>query len=57
MNLKKSKWLLFGGYNPNKDRISDFVIQVGSVLDYYMPRYENFLLLGDFYSEMSEFAV
>ena len=57
MNLKKSKWLLFGGYNPNKDRISDFVIQEGSVLDYYMPRYENVLLLGDFNSEMSEFAM
>ena len=57
MNLNTSKWLLFGGYNPTKDRISDFVIQVGSVLDYYMPRYENFLLLRDFNSEMSEFAL
>ena len=25
LNLRKSKWLLFGGYNPHKDSISDFV--------------------------------
>ena len=25
INLKKSKWLLFGGYNPHKDNISNFL--------------------------------
>ena len=54
INLKKSKWLLFGGYNPHKENIRNFVNQLGPVLDHYMPKYENFLLLGDFNSEVDE---
>ena len=54
INHKKYKWLLFGGYNPNKDNIINFVNYVTPVLDYYMTKYDNFLLLGDFNSEMSE---
>ena len=54
INLKKSKWLVFGGYNPHKDNISNFMNQLGPCLDHYMPKYDNFLLLGDFNSEMSE---
>ena len=47
INLKRSKWLLFGGYNPSKDNILNFVNQLGPILDLYMSKYENFLLLGD----------
>ena len=54
INLKKSKWLVFGGYNPQKDNISNFMNQLGPCLDHYMSKYENLLLLGDFNSEMSE---
>ena len=54
INLKKSKWLVFGGYNPNKNNIINFTSQLGPLLDYYMVKYDNFLLLGDFNSEMSE---
>ena len=54
INLKNRKWLVFGGYNPDKHIINNFVAQVGNVLDFYMAKYENFLLLGDFNSEMSE---
>ena len=54
INLRKSKWLLFGGYNPQKENIGNFVNQMGIILDHYMPKYDNFLLLGDFNSEMSE---
>ena len=54
INLKRSKWLLFGGYNPSEDNILNFINQLGSILDLYMSRYENLLLLGDFNSEMSE---
>ena len=57
INLKKSKWLLFGGYNPHKENISIFLNQLGPVLDHYMPKYDNFLLLGDFNSEMRELAM
>ena len=54
MNLKKSKWLLFGGYNPNKNNIVNFLKGVGPILDHYLPKYDNLLILGDFNSEMSD---
>ena len=54
INLKNRKWLVFGGYNPNKNNIINFVNHMGPILDFYMPKYDNFLLLGDFNSEMSE---
>ena len=57
ITIKKSKWLLFGGYNPQKENIGNFVNQMGIILDHYMPKYEHFLLLGDFNSEMSENAM
>ena len=57
INLKKSKWLVFGGYNPHKDYITNFLDQLGPCLDHYMSKYDNFILLGDFNSEMSELAM
>ena len=54
LNLKKSKWLLFGGYNPNKDYIVHFTQGLGAILDHYMSKYDNFILLGDFNSEMGD---
>ena len=57
INLKKSKWLVFGGYNPHKDYISNYMNQLGPCLDHYMPKYDNLLLLGDFNSEMSELVM
>ena len=53
INLKNRKWLVFGGYNHNKQNINNFVAQIGPIIDYYMSKYENLLLLGDFNSEMS----
>ena len=44
-------------FNPNKDNILNFVNQLGNILDFYMARYENVLLLGDFNSEMSETTI
>ena len=54
LNLRKTKWLLFGGYNPTKGNILNLL---GPVLDHYMIKYDNFLILGDFNSEMSENAM
>ena len=54
INLKKSKWLIFGGYNPNKKYIKNFTEKMSRILDSYLPKYENLLLLGDFNSEMIE---
>ena len=54
VNIRKRKWLLFGGYNPSKDMISNFLNKLGPILDEYMPFYDNFLLLGDFNAEALE---
>ena len=54
LNLRKSKWLLFGGYNPHKDSISNFVNTLEPILDTYLPSYDNFLIFGDFNSEKTE---
>ena len=46
--VKKTKWLLMGGYNPNKDSISCFFGHVSKAIDANMSIYENFILIGDF---------
>ena len=57
MYLRKYKWLLFDGYNPSEGNIESFLKGIGAVLDHHMTKYENFLLLGDFNSELSENAM
>ena len=54
ITLRKRKWILFGGYNPMKARISYFLDHVGKSLDKYLGDYDNLLLLGDFNSEVVE---
>ena len=54
INLRKTKWVLFGGYNPKKERISYFLNHVGQSLDKYIGNYDNILLLGDYNSEVIE---
>ena len=54
INLRKTKWLLFGGYNPIKSNINKFLKILSAALDQLMIKYDNFLLLGDFNSEIQE---
>ena len=54
LNLRKVKWLLFGGYNHKKTNIKNFLNEVGPLLDYYMSKYDHFILLGDYNSEVGE---
>ena len=54
ISTRKQKWLLFGGYCNNKANIVTFLDTLGPILDRHMSRYENFLLLGDFNSEITE---
>ena len=54
LNLRKKKWILFGGYNPNKVYIQDFLNQIGKALDKFIGTYDNLLLVGDFNSETEE---
>ena len=54
LNLRKRKWLVFGGYNPHKKSIKDFTKTTGAIIDQYISTYDNFLLLGDFNSDMND---
>ena len=57
LNLRKNKILLFGGYNPKKEYISHFLSSIGDNLDVYLGDYDNYLLIGDFNSEITERAM
>ena len=53
LNLRKKR-LLFGGYNHNKNNTVEFLNEIGPILVLYMSKYDNFIILGDFNSEMCE---
>ena len=57
INIRKFKWLLFGGYNPSKSNILNFFTELEPILDRHMTKYVNFIMLGDFNSEISENAM
>ena len=57
INLRKTKWLLFGGYNNCKSNICEFLNSINPTLDHYMRKLHNFILLGDFNSEINENAM
>ena len=54
LNLRRKKWVLFAGYNPNKNYITNFKKNIGTSLNKHMSSYDNLILVGDFNSEMSE---
>ena len=57
LNLKNNKWLLIGGYNPNKNSISYFLNRISHEIDTKLHKYENLLLLGDFNVVSSDHAL
>ena len=54
INLRKTKWLLFSGYNPHKQLISEFLCSLSKCIDKLINKYDNIVLLGDFNSEICE---
>ena len=54
INMKKRKWVLIGSYNPHKDKIKDHLDSIGKLLNELSIKYDNFILIGDFNSEMHE---
>ena len=54
INLRKKKWLVFGGYNHNKLNAVNFLTNLRHTLDHYMSQFDNVLLLGDFNLEPFE---
>ena len=54
INLRKTKWLLFGSYHPPSQKDEYYFQSVGRGLDIYNEFYEKFLLIGDFNAEDTE---
>ena len=54
INLRKKRWLLCCSYNPHKNSISTHIDFLRRELDLHSSNYENFILLGDFNSEMTD---
>ena len=54
VNLRKSKWLIFGTYRSPSQPVRYFFKHVGYALDAYGQTYENFLLNDDFNAEETE---
>ena len=54
INLRKKKWLFCYSYNPHKNSISTHIDFLRRELDLHSSNYENFILLGDFNSEMTD---
>ena len=54
INLRKTKWLLFGSYHPPSQSDQYYFDCVGRALDIYNTTYENVLLIGDFNAEENE---
>ena len=50
--FRKSKWILIGSYNPHKDLIRNHLSSIGGKLNELCLKYEHFILIGDFNSEM-----
>ena len=57
LNLRKKKILMCCSYNPAKSNISSHLSMVGRSLDSYMSSYDNFFVIGDLNSEISEMAM
>ena len=57
LNLRKVKWLVICSYNPHKNSISNQLENLSKVLNRNLSQYERFLCIGDFNSEITEFAM
>ncbi len=55
VNFYKKKWLVIGTYNPSKPTIRNHLQILGKHLDYFLPSYDNIIIMGDFNSEPQEY--
>ena len=46
INLRSRKWFLSCSYNPNTHLIADRLHCIGSGIDFYSSKYDNFVVLG-----------
>ena len=57
LNFRKKKILLCCSYNPHKNLISNHLNILGKILDTQIKIYDNFLIVRDFSSKMTEAAM
>ena len=53
INLRSKKWLLSCSYNPKAHLIADHLHCIDRVIDFYSSKYDNFAVLGDLNTEVS----
>ena len=53
INLRSRKWLLSCSYNPKTNLIADHLHCIGRGIDFYSSNYDNFVVLGDLNTEIS----
>ena len=53
INLRSRKWLLSCSYNPKTNLIADHLHCIGRGIDFYSSKYDNFVVLGDLNTEVS----
>ena len=54
LRIRQCKWLVVMGYNPQKEKIVNFIDQLSLEIDQHLPNYENLLMLGDWNSAVTE---
>ena len=48
LHQSKRKWLFLGIYKPLSQNDIEFLRRISLILDYYLPKYEKFVVIGDF---------
>ena len=48
IHQNKRRWLFIGIYKPPSKSEREFTNRLSSIIDYYSPKYENLILIGDF---------
>ena len=48
LHQSNRKWLFLGIYKPPSQNDIEFLRRISLILDYYLPAYEHFMVIGDF---------
>ena len=54
LTIKKKKWLLSCNYNNHNRNLENHLSALAKSLDSYVPKYDHFLILGDFNSKVTD---
>ena len=54
ISLKQNKWLVIAVYNPHRNHGKVFLENLSTLLDFYLRKYDNYIIIGDMNLEPSE---